>query len=141
MQEILKDYLIDDIKDENLKGKVKKIEKLKLNVQKNIKILKKTKKNLMKKKKENICKIYKDHLKISPNEDSFLEDDLFFFKNISEDENKNEIKSKRLIKLEERIQYKLKKKKIIKPKKKKETKKKNKRNPFLISTDDYLDIK
>jgi hypothetical protein len=144
---VLKDYLIDDIEDDNLKEKFQKIEKLKSNVQKNIKILnsKKNKKFNLKKKKENLCKIYKDKLKITPNEDSFLEDDLFFLNKIYEEENKNENekekKSNRLIKLEERIKYKLDIKKIKKARKKIEMKKKNFRNPFLMSIDDYLDIK
>jgi len=139
MQRLLENYLIDEeIDDIGDQIRVKRIENLKSIVKNNIKKMKKKKKNLKTKLlKEKICKIFDDKLQINPNEDSFIEDDLFFFKKFNEYENK----SNRLIKFEDRFLYQLEQKKYKKAIKKKQIEKKNLRNPFLLSVDDYLDAK
>lgn len=137
MQEILKDYLQYEYEDAVEKQRIDKISDLKRSVRHTIRQHKKKTLNKEVQKKEKIKQYFNQQLFIEPSDDSFIEDDLFFFSKIKEVEKK----SVKILKLEARANYKLENKKWHKAIKKTLMKKKNLRNPFLMSTDDYLDSK
>lgn len=143
--DIFKEYFIEEEKKTpapfSSRSQIKtndfdKIKEMKDNIKKSIKIKGNRKKN-NKIKFQGIQNEYLNILSIDKSNDSCFDDDLFFLKEIETDKKVN----KKLFKLEERRKYRLirrKSKKII-HKIKLSTKKK--KNPFLISIDEYLDTK
>lgn len=125
----------DTIKYTFGKSELENIKKIKENIKNCIKEKKSDKNKRKKNKLEGIHKQYLNLLSFDKKDDSCFDDDLFFLK-----EDNNYVKSnKKINKLEERRKYRLEKRKSKKVIHKKQQLVKSKKNPFILSIDEYLE--